>query len=66
MEQPTNQEIYVQSEALPLSCFSSCECCLGQMDEHVPPLLQGATQLVAVQLASYGEGKREGESGCHM
>lgn len=36
-----------------------CECSLGQMDEHVPPLLQGAAQSVAVQLASYGERERE-------
>lgn len=36
-----------------------CEHSLGQMDEHVPPLLQGAAQSVAVQLASYGEGERD-------
>lgn len=37
---------------------------LGQMDEHVPPLLQGAAQSVAVQLASYGEGERAGDALC--
>ena len=38
-----------------LSIVLWCECSSGQMDEHVPPLLQGAAQSVAVQLASYEE-----------
>lgn len=41
-----------------------CERSLGQMDAHVPPLLQGAAQSVAVQLASYGEGERGGGALC--
>lgn len=68
--------LYVQYVSLPLSpppppfltlrlCHRIilwCERSLGQMDAHVPPLLQGAAQSVAVQLASYGEGG--GGAGC--